>query len=167
MIWRILRDCAEQRHVFSCRLERDFETCTVVHTQSMRKQHSFIFRMEAAWLVLQTPRVCPRGPCYKSAKEIQSPHPGLTIGSRSHQIPRHARVCSRGQPPPPPPSGMAADKCISPCGLPPRNARKRTSGNGEITAGNSFRETDIIGYQHSADNRSSSNQKENLINIRM
>ena len=29
-----LRDCAQQRHVFSCRLEFDFETCTVFHTQS-------------------------------------------------------------------------------------------------------------------------------------
>ena len=44
---------------------------------------------------------------------------------------------------------------VAPCGLPPRNARKQTllkgSGNREITAGNSFHETDIIGYQHSVD----------------
>ena len=68
----------------------------------MRKQHSFIFKLAAAWSVLQIPRVFPRGSCYKSAKEIQSLHPGLKIGSKSQQIPRHARVCPRGPPPPPP-----------------------------------------------------------------
>ena len=109
MIWRRdLRNCAEQSHVFSCRLERGFGTCTVVHTQSMRKQHSFIFKMAAALSVLQIPRVFFRGSCYKSAKEIQSLHPGLKIGSKSQQIPRHARVCPQGHAP-----GMAADKCIS------------------------------------------------------
>ena len=101
MIWRRdLRNCAEQRDVFSCRLERGFGTSTVVHTQSMRKQHSFIFKMVAALSVLQIPRVFPRGSCYKSAKEIQSLHPGLKIGSKSQQIPRHARVCPRGHHPP-------------------------------------------------------------------
>ena len=94
MIWRRdLRNCAEQSHVFSCRLERGFGTCTVVHTQSMRKQHSFIFKMAAALSVLQIPRVFFRGSCYKSPKEIQSLHPGLKIGSN---------FCGNHPPPPPP-----------------------------------------------------------------
>ena len=52
-----LHDCAERSPVFSFRLECDFETCTIVHTHSMRKQHLFIFNMAAAWSVLQIQRV--------------------------------------------------------------------------------------------------------------
>ena len=68
--------------------------------------------------------VFPRGSCYKGAKEIQSPHPGLKIGSKSHQVLRHARVCPRGQPP-----GMVADKCMkglwmgTPCWCPSEGHR--------------------------------------------
>ena len=47
-------------------------------------------------VAVTNPACLSPGLCYKSAKEIQSPHPGLKIGSKSQQIPRHARVCPRG-----------------------------------------------------------------------
>ena len=106
MIWRRdLHNCAEQSHVFICRLEHGFGTCTVVHTQSMRKLLSLIHFQDGSGMVGVTNPAClSRGSSYKSAKEIQSPHPGLKLGSKSQQIQR----MSPGSPP-----GMATDNCIT------------------------------------------------------
>ena len=56
-------------------------------------------------------RVCPCISCLRSTKVVQ------TIGDKSQQIPRSARICPQGQPP-----WMAADKCISELTYPRRNS---------------------------------------------
>ena len=56
---------------------------------------------------LQIPQVFPRRICYKSASAIHSLHPGIKIGRKCQEIPRHPRVCPRGRHP-----VMVADTCI-------------------------------------------------------
>ena len=59
--------------------------------------------------------VCPCISCLRSTKAVQ------TIGDKSQQIPRYARICPQGQPPPLPPGWPLISALISEVTYPRRN----------------------------------------------